>query len=95
MSEMEERADAWVQPVRSEPVWKPAQRPPLDWGDEEPDLIWERLYHRGLVDPPYRSAKDTEDNIRDFPPLDVDWPTDQMLRDMGRLPCQDCPHYDQ
>lgn len=30
------------QPARGEPIKLP--RPPLDWGDEEPDKEWEELY---------------------------------------------------
>ena len=38
------------QPALGEPIKLP--RPPLDWGDEEPDTFWEDLYNRGLIDPP-------------------------------------------
>ena len=87
MPEQRQAAENLIQPARAEPIGEGLARPPLDWGVEDPDLVWERLYHRGLVDPPYRSVEDRVQVLRDHPPLDFSWPTDQMLRDLGRLPC--------
>lgn len=93
MSEMERVRDSWVQPVRAEPVWKPVERPPLDWGDEEPDPMWERLYHRGLVDPPYRGREDRRkvaEIVGDWKPIGKPMTNDELMCLLGRCRCNRC-----
>ncbi len=93
MSEQEHQRDGLVQPVRAEPVWQPVERPPLDWGDEEPDRVWERLYYKGLVDPPYRSREDRQSlmqTIRGWQPIGKPMTNEELMCALGRCRCDRC-----
>ena len=69
-------------------------RPPLDWGDEEPDTLWEDLYYRGLVDPPYRSGNDFVDFMKVFlkgrKPVGKPMSDDELMCALGRCQCGTC-----
>ena len=92
MDRQEEVKGVVRQPARGQPIEVP--RPPLDWGDEEPDEVWERLYYKGLVNPPYRSGKDFRDSIKDWKPIGVKMSDADLMRALGRWPCEDCPYDD-
>ncbi len=79
------------QPARGEPIKLP--RPPLDWGDEEPDPVWEEMYNRGLVDPPYRGARDRAELaeiIRSWKPLGKPMTNEELMCALGRCRCERC-----
>ena len=89
MANSEQSRDTWVQPARSEPIWEKLKRPPLDWGDEEPDPVWERLYYRGEVNPPYPGREDRKrliEEMRSWKPLGKPMTNDELMCALGR--CQ-------
>lgn len=86
-----------LQSVHEAPIKIP--RPKLDWGDMEPDLEWEELYHRGLVNPPYVSPEVKSAKIRAIleemrvSPLlhDVKPQTyEEFMCSLGRCQCSCC-----
>lgn len=91
MDHEEEVKQALAQPARSEPIEAP--RPPLDWGDEEPDTFWEDLYNRGLVNPPYRGAQaraELAEIIRSWKPLGKPMTNEELMCALGRCRCERC-----
>ena len=96
MANSEQSRDTWVQPARSEPIWGKLKRPPLDWGDEEPDPVWERLYYRGEVDPPYRSGEDLLVAVEKSPKAVSAISDHRLMWSLGRCHCFDehCPYAD-
>ncbi len=93
MTRDQQNSEVIRQPVRSEPI-RPidVQRPPLDWGDEEPDSSWEDLYNRGLVSPPYqgrRNGQTVAAIVRSWDPLGSDITDEYLMCLLGRCDC--CP----
>ena len=92
MDREEEVKKGLRQPARSEPIEIP--RPPLDWGDEEPDTYWEDLYYRGLVNPPYRSPKEQrtfwKSFFEDYKPIGKPMTNDELVCALGRCHCDRC-----
>ena len=80
------------QPALGEPIKLP--RPPLDWGDEEPDTFWEDLYNRGLIDPPYRSPTEQSEFWKsffgDYKPVGEPMTDDELMCALGRCHCDRC-----
>ena len=95
MSSEETMANVVKQPARGQPIEVP--RPPLDWGDEEPDLEWEELYYKGVVNPPYRSRKDRQnflDAMRELKPIGKAVSNDDLMCLLGRCQCSRCDERD-
>ena len=92
MAAEEKASDIARQPVRGEPV--SGRRPPLDWGDEEPNPVWEKLYYKGSVDPPYRSGRDRRELvasiIADWKPLGKPMTNEELMCALGRCRCERC-----
>ncbi len=91
MDREEEVKDVVRQPARGQPIQVP--RPPLDWGDEEPDEVWERLYYKGLVSPPYRSAQDrrvVSEMVRNWKPIGKPMTDEELMCALGRCHCDRC-----
>ncbi len=92
MGRDEKDSDTPLQPARGEPI--KVQRPPLDWGDEAPDTFWEDLYHRGLVNPPYRSPKEQKEFwksfFEDYKPVGKPMTNDELMCALGRCHCDSC-----
>jgi hypothetical protein len=92
MESDEDGSDRLGQPATVESA-TPA-RPPLDWGDEEPDTVWQALYDKGLVDPPYRSGKDFVEFMRVFlkdrKPVGKPMSDDELMCALGRCHCGCC-----
>ena len=92
MNREEEVKEVLGHPARS--AGMEASRPPLDWGDEEPDTYWENLYHRGLVDPPYRSPKEQREFwmsfLKDDKPVGKPMTNDELICALGRCHCDYC-----
>ncbi len=92
MDREEEVKEVVRQPAGSEPIEVP--RPLLDWGDEEPDSYWEDLYHRGLVNPPYRFPKEQREFwksfFEDYKPVGKPMTNDELMCALGRCHCDRC-----
>ena len=73
-----------VQPARGEPVQ--GECLPLDWGDEEPDQVWEALYIKGLVHPPYRGRGNLAEVLKDWKPVGVELSDKELMQLLGRNP---------
>ena len=83
------------QPARGEPIKLP--RPPLDWGDEEPDKEWEELYYRGLVQPPYRgreTGRELAKMVRSWKPIGKPISNEDLMCLLGRCQCSKCDERD-
>jgi len=83
------------QPARGEPIYSSdAERPPLDWGGEDPDPVWEKLYYRGSVDPPYRSGRDRKklmaSMIANWEPIGKPFTNEELMCALGRCRCERC-----
>ena len=88
MSADDRSADIVRQPVRGGPI--EVSRPPLDWGDEEPDEVWEALYLTGAVNPPYlgRSNGSTLAQIvQSWTPIGDEVTDDYLMCALGRCDC--------
>lgn len=96
MSRDQQNSEVVRQPARGQPIKVP--RPPLDWGDEEPDRAWEALYYEGLVNPPYRSAKERKDFRKTFfienKPIGKPMTNDELMCALGRCQCARCDERD-
>ena len=78
------------QPVRDAPVSQNGERPPLDWGDEEPDPVWERLYYKGLVIPPFPSPehdREIVEQVMRWGPLGKPMTDEDLMCALGRCSC--------
>ena len=83
------------QPARGELIkLPPPPRLPLDWGDEEPDPVWEDLYYKGVVDPPYRSGKDRAELMEllraNYKPVGKPMTDEELMCALGRCRCSRC-----
>lgn len=92
MARDDQVSDIPRQPAKSKPIAVP--RPPLDWGDDEPDTLWEELYYRGLVNPPYRAPKDQaafwQSFFEDYRPVGKPMTNDELMCALGRCHCDRC-----
>ena len=92
MDRDENSSDIIRQPARGQPIKVP--RPPLDWGDEEPDPVWEQLYYEGRVDPPYRSGRDFSVFMKRFDKeYEADGPPmtdEELMCVLSRCHCHRC-----
>ena len=83
------------QPARGELLKLPPRpRPPLDWGDEQPDPVWEDLYYKGVVDPPYRSGKEQQQFwkrfFEEYKPVGKPMTDEELMCALGRCRCARC-----
>lgn len=84
MEREENGSGAGCQPARGEPVQ--GANLPLDWGDEEPDRVWEALYNRGLVHPPYRGRGNLTEILANWKPVGVELSDQELMKLLGRQP---------
>lgn len=88
MERDEKASEILRQPARGQPIKVP--RPPLDWGDEEPDPVWEDLYHKGLVSPPYqgrRNGQTIAEIVRNWEPIGHSITDEYLICALGRCDC--------
>ena len=84
----EQSPESIRQPARGEPIVE--SRLPLDWGDEEPDEVWETLYDNGLVDPPYRGRRHGQtiaEIVMTWKPLGRNITDEYLVCALGRCDC--------
>ena len=73
------------QPARGEPI--KLARPPIDWGNEEPDEVWEELYNRGLVKPPYKGRTSIAELVAEWEPIGLELTDEERMCMLGRCRC--------
>lgn len=88
MAPDEKASDIPGQPAKDEPL--SVVRPPIDWGDGEPDPVWEDLYRKGLVNLPYqgrRSGQTIAEIVRTWQPIGHDITDEYLICALGRCDC--------
>lgn len=88
MSTEESETEMIRQPAMGQPIKAP--RPPLDWGDEEPDPVWEELYRSGQVSTPYqghRHGRTIAQIVRSWKPIGQELTDSYLMCALGRCDC--------